>query len=195
MKRKRTLTFVFAIFTTSIIFVGFESVLSINKPLSEADNSSKEVCLPSSDIEGLQFCSSTTKVIANLGEEILLNFSIVNTSEKGIVVSGRGESTYVFVVTNGRGETLLTKREQTLNSRTLPDKELQREVIASSWISRRPDAIEIASRGRLDEKIKLTDIYDLSSAGRYYIETTRKTQEPSGGIIKLRAERLEIEIK
>lgn len=143
---------------------------------------------------GLKFCAQSLEVVSNeTRREVILNLSLTNVGGQSTAIN-RGEAVHTVVLKNAKGETLLTKREQKLKDNATGE-ELQ-DLIASSFVSRRPDDVEIGPGETLNEKIKLSEIYDLISAGKYVVDVARKIKSPTGEeFIVLQLENIELEVR
>jgi hypothetical protein len=158
--------------------------------VDEHKNSKGDMCTIGS---GLKLCARSYKVVSNGIEEIVLDISLTNVGSQRIVVD-RGDSAQSLALKNGKGESLLTKHQQKLKSRT-SDEDLQ-NTLASSFVSRRPDPFEFDPGEIIKEKIKLGELYDITLAGKYFVDVTKKINSPSGeGFILLILEKVEIEVE
>lgn len=192
MNKYKTLVLVgvlsFVILSSSAyVNVGYLQVL-----LTDDKANSEKLCSPVTS--GLKFCSSSQKIAINSGDAIVLNFSLANTSEQEIQVkTNRDLTKYNLKATDENGETLATKLEKKMRNSVMSSDD-QKEFINSLITNHRSEILK--PNQILNEKIVLSDIYDFTNVGKYYVEIARKTMNPTGeGFIELQLGKIEIEVK
>lgn len=177
---------IMVLFSLAYVDTGYLQTSSTN---NEATNSQK-LC---SDVkENLKFCADSKKIVALAGTPIELAFTLENRSEIETDINvGDYKTKYNFKIADDKSFEMLTKVEQRLKDGQLSVEELIRE----NTVRRR--SINLESHQTLDEKVVISDIYDLTKAGKYYVEVTRKTMHPTeDGFIELPLNnKIEIEIK
>lgn len=139
----------------------------------------------------LKFCADSKQIIASAGNPIELAFTLENRSESETDISvGDYRWKYNFKITDNKGLPILPKAEQLLNDGQLSVEEL----IRHNTISRR--SINLEPNQTLNEKIVISDIYDFTKAGTYFVEVTRITMHPTeDGFIELPLkDKIEIEV-
>ena len=156
------------------------------------DDREKEVCR---SFNGLEFCAKFGEISANSGEPIVMDFALKNISEEGILVkTNRDLSRFKVRVFDHYGNLVLSKidKKQGRNA-SLSDDDM-RELVTSMARSHRSELLEPGQT--IDEKLVISDLYNLSNAGTYHIEVARHTHDPKGdGFIEISLEKIRIKVK
>lgn len=164
--------------------------VQVERPGDYEVQNRSELCAPVES--GLKFCTSSPKQSVIVGERIRLTFLLSNLTEREILVNTNLDTSYSFVLTTDTGAALATRLEKKLKDGTLSESQMK-DIIASTWISRRPDDIKLT--GTRTEEIILSDIYEIEP-GQYTVQAFRTTKNPNGeGWIKLALDRIEITVK
>ena len=172
---------------TLILFGGLSAV---NSTLSASSQPPHPPC--ASDKE-YKLCLKNTELAFKDGEDIVLHFSVENQSRRKRTLNRSSGSSYFFNVTTEAGEILPTVRQQTLERPDVSENEL-RDVISSSWISRRPDPVTLEPEGVYQENVRLNGIYEMKP-GVYGVDAIRKIAIPDVGFIELKIVNIRITIK
>ncbi len=173
------------LFSLGYVKTGYLQTLSTN----DATESQK---LCSEIKESLKFCADSKKIVALTGNPIELAFTLENKSEIETDISvGDYKTKYIFKVTDDKSLEMLTKTAQRINDNQISVEELIRE----NTVRRR--SVNLEPHQTLDEKVVISDIYDLTKVGTYYVEVTRRTMHPTeDGYIELPlSDKIEIEIR
>jgi|SRR5215204_2300385 len=183
--------FTILIFGLIIVVWGQTMNPSTDKPV-ETQNTNK--CSPV--VDGLQFCSASTSISINSGQEVKIDVFLQNTTDKSVaVVNGQLTDSYNVVVKNADGNAILSKMEK-LNKEVKEGKIPIEELIRQLPINSTPRKINLEPQQKLNVEFNLSDYYELKAKGRYLIEISRKIPAQDGvNITELSFGTINVEIK
>jgi maltodextrin utilization protein YvdJ len=206
-------SFLFLVCAFSLAFVNVAYLQTFETKSGSSE--SNEVC--SSIINELKLCTDKLKVVVSIETSIVLNFTVTNTIEKNAVEKNTEKeigsiteqedlvapTTRIIVsksrikVTDENGTVLPTKMEKIANKGSLMSEKEKSDFISSLATNHRFDNRQILQSQTVNEKLVLSDIYDFSEKGKYFVEITRKIMNPNGeGFIEIPLGRtIEIEVK
>lgn len=192
MKKYKVLMLIGILSFVILASLAFVNVSYLQVLLTNDKDNSPKLCSPVTN--GLKFCTNSQKITVNSDDAVVLNFSLINASEQEILVkTNRDLTKYNLKVTDENGEISLTKLEKKIRNNAMSSDD-QKDFINSLTTSHRSEILK--PNQILNEKIVLSDIYDFTNPGKYYVEVARKTINPNGdGFIEISLEKIEIEVK
>ena len=192
MKKYKILMTLSILLFVSLFSLAFVNVVYLQvSQIKEDKKKPKELCsLVASE---LKFCTDKQKIIVTSKDLIILNFSFTNIGVQEIDVSKYDGGNYSFKVIEEGDKVVTTKLEQKTESGTMSDDNFKNFI--SSQV-RNHRSVSLQPNEIYNEKIVLSDIYDFTSVGRYYVEITRKTRiSNQEELIETPLGKIEIEVK
>lgn len=161
------------------------------QPKSDFETNAQQYCSPVKS--GLKFCTNSKTIKVNAGNPFVIDFTVTNMSDDEITVyAGNDINKYNLKVTSETQEVLLTKTEQLMKKEYFTGEE-KKQIIQSAFADNYSE--DLMPKQALQEKLLMTNIYDFTPVGKYYVEVSRKTRNPNGeGFIELPLEIIEIEV-
>lgn len=160
---------------------------------------SKEIC--SAVVEGLKLCA-ISPVVLNSGENVVLNLTLKNMlpTNRTITTTNIFDRPFVFTVSNEKGARVLSKieslQEQKKNG-TISTEDSSRlfELCCVNTLGSISDE-KLAGKQIIHKRIDLSVMYDLNTAGNYFVEVTRKVaNQDKSDNIELSLPGISVEVK
>lgn len=188
---------VFVLILTTLSFGLAQSNQIIKEKLSEENCSPVQL--------GLRFCNPNTELSFKLNENIFFNLTLENITDQNISLydirvrynedAFTARQPHIFIVTNSRGERVLTKMEELAQNVHLGKVPIE-ELITALPVYSNPGRTLINGRETANIGITLNQYFDFKRKDVYSVTISRKIPKSDGtGYVELYLKPFEFEIR